>query len=593
MENLSVTSATRNTWYSVLLGCLVALGLYVWGYAPRAAVSIQESDGAEFYLAALKGTLVHPPGYPLYTAMSYVWSRLFPCNVYHSLALFSSICQAAASGVLVVVLAMLGRSLILAFVLTISWALFEPSMRIATDVEVFAFHHLLSSLLLLVTLWASAKPDGERSSERATGVLLGMTAAHQQLVVLLLPLLLGIWLLTGSKSWRSVLRVVRDAALVALLLYLSLFVRYWHAPELAFAPLQSAVDFLGYLLRAGYGTFSLFLSDGEQVVSFAADFWKLTLSSLAGALVMVIALLLSGVSRRGSLWWGALGTVALTTLFVRGLCVPTAAADYAEWMQRFYATAALSFVLVAAAARPMLAARGREAAFAVLALCVWGLLNRLPEALDRADASHDHAVEDEVHETLMTAPKAALILVESDRLVFGLNFKQRAQALRPDVYVIAAGMLESDFYRRRVAQAWGASSNFDADTLREPAALATLAFSLNRPLLVEASIVPPPGVNSYRLGILNRWSDDPVADDTAQRLAVYTLCSRLPESLRETPPARQRSRQILKRAFLDPLAEYAEHAAPADRQDLDGILTRISRGEIEQARQLCSARIGT
>ena len=60
----------------------VALVLYL----PRTAVGVQPGDGAEFALAAATGSLVHPPGFPVYTAITALCAKLWAGNPYATLA---------------------------------------------------------------------------------------------------------------------------------------------------------------------------------------------------------------------------------------------------------------------------------------------------------------------------------------------------------------------------------------------------------------------------------------------------------------------------------------------------------------------------
>lgn len=481
----------------VLLALAVAACFLFLVYEPRAARSIQESDGPEMLLSALKGSLVHPPGYPLYTSLAYVWVRLFPCNPYYSLAIFSALCQAATVGLLVIVLSHLARSVLLGTTLAVAWGLFEPTVRTAIDAEVFALHHLLAVSLAATLIFIREFPGRRKPLWIVFSVLLGLAAAHQHLIVLLFPFLFGLALEVETERsekppWRKVFLI---AAGVAAALYLSLFLRYRHAPLLAFAPLESAYDFLSYLLRGGYGTFSLFLPDGEPTVSFTGIVYTMILASLPAAVLLTLIQLLYGVSKRTALWWGVVGSLGLAALFSRGLVLPQSGAGLSDWMMRFYPSIAMVPLLAAAVGFSYLRWGRTPAALVLSGLSLMALWIQAPGTLARADLSQDKRVEDEVLDGLLLAPSDAVLIVSSDRLVFGMTLKQKAYSLRPDVDIIAVGLLESDFYRRRVAALLKDPPGQDLERLRDPAIVASLARANGRPVLTEQFLVAATGAD--------------------------------------------------------------------------------------------------
>jgi hypothetical protein len=109
-------------------------------YEPRCALTPQESDGGEYATAAVTGSIVHEPGYPVYMALARIIIEVFePANPYYALALFSSLCQAGAVALLFLILKRFSVSSGISFLAALAWGMYGPVFRLATDTEVFCF----------------------------------------------------------------------------------------------------------------------------------------------------------------------------------------------------------------------------------------------------------------------------------------------------------------------------------------------------------------------------------------------------------------------------------------------------------------------
>ncbi|MBN8550868.1 MAG: DUF2723 domain-containing protein [Deltaproteobacteria bacterium] len=480
---------------------LVALLSFWLLYFPRAALTIQESDGAEFALVAAKGSLAHPPGYPLYSWLGQLLAQLFPQNPYYVLAVFSAVCQALAAGILVLVLSALSGSFLVGLAFSLGWALYEPSLLTATDAEVFALHHFLIVCVLGLAIGAARS----RRSAIFLGLLLGCAAAHQHLLALFLPLIAGLCWNPAHGRATFFRTSLATAFFVAVALYLSLFLRYAHAPELAFAPLESSVDFLTYLLRGGYGTFSLVLDGAPTEASYASAVWRGLFVAMPAA--FILSILLPGLTlwKRSAVTWGASASLILTWLFSLGLTVPAENHELSNWVMRFYPTIAL--VVLCGACVAFNALRIRRAAVATvvavvsLAASLWGL----PATMRASDFSSNVLVEREVQAILSDAPNSAVVIVGSDRLVFGLAYFQRVFEERADLQVVTLGKLESQFYRKRLIATLDLPPGTTEESLQDVGTLARLLLSTHRKVFAEPAVPVPQGLQVERQGALNRW----------------------------------------------------------------------------------------
>lgn len=573
---------------SVALAVAVALAVFFIAYFPRIAVTIQESDGAEFALAAVKGSLVHPPGYPLFSWVADVLVTLFPHNPYRTLAIFSALSQALTVGLLVVVLSLLSGSVVFGAALSIGWGLYEPTLRTATDVEVFSFHHLLVTASIGLALLSTRTKVRSLSVYIAVGVLLGLAAAHHHLTILYAPLILGI-LWSGRNapgfSWQSILYPCIG---VAALFYFSLFLRYQHAPEFAFAPLISGADFISYLVRGGYGTFSLVLEGPQAGVSYAMPLLLGIVKTLPVALLFAVLALPFALIERTAILWGALFSLGLGVFFASSLVLPVPEGEYREWVMRFYPGIALVVIFAAAAsfAHFTLARRSMAAILCVISLAITSL--HTWSSLQKADVSNDTAVADEVKEILEAAPYGSVVIVGSDRLVFGLDYERGVHGLRNDLLVVSMGKLESQFYRNSLLQSLNANPRVSEESLGDLATVSSLAFIASREVFAEGGLPVPEGVLATRTGVLNSWTRAKAANVQTQGRALLELCSRWPDSLTIVPTARKRSRQLLERSFIKPIEDFTTSAlkSPVTPVLLEA-LRRYKTDSVQAAREFC------
>ena len=85
--------------------------------APTAARSPQTGDGAEIVATALRGGVLHPPGFPLQAWIDRALVRAPGLEPAHGLSLFGLVCHAAAAGAIAEILWWLGVTALCSWVL--------------------------------------------------------------------------------------------------------------------------------------------------------------------------------------------------------------------------------------------------------------------------------------------------------------------------------------------------------------------------------------------------------------------------------------------------------------------------------------------
>ncbi len=284
---------------------------FVWAicfllYALTAAPSIVElfDDSLEFQLVGPTFGIAHPTGYPLYSLLGGLWSRvIFPFGHWAwRMNLFSAL--AAATAVLLIF--WLARRLVttsngqpnqwaglaaaLAFALSPVW------WRQATVAEVYALHELFVVAILSVALGMNQTRHAETAITPMRMTLLctliGLSLTHHRTTVLLLPALAIYLLWSVPGLWRP--RLVwlwwLLAALAPLLLYLYIPLRAaMGAMDLHHSYQNTWQGFWTHILATGYS--NSFFKDNPLAKHYTLAGWLQLFQQQVGA----VGLLLGGL----------------------------------------------------------------------------------------------------------------------------------------------------------------------------------------------------------------------------------------------------------------------------------------------------------
>jgi hypothetical protein len=140
---------------------------------------VPPTDSGELILAAWGGGVAHAPGFPLYTALGWLWSHLLPIGrITWRLNLFSAICGALAGGLtyaLALRILREGTTSIVATNTVIAAAIGALALGLgrtvwawATVAEVYTLTLAIAAAILLLVV-ASGGAEGRRSSEGHAG----------------------------------------------------------------------------------------------------------------------------------------------------------------------------------------------------------------------------------------------------------------------------------------------------------------------------------------------------------------------------------------------------------------------------------------
>ena len=438
-------------------------------YSSTAAPSIVAifDDTLEFQLVLPTFGIAHPTGYPLYTLLGGVWSRLLPFGNWAWRTNLLSACAAAATVVLLFVLTRrlartaAGRGDAWAGLAAAAAFGFGPVWWLqATVAEVYALHNLLVVAILWSAVTIPDTPDSARNRRVMLMLaLIGLGLAHHRTVVLLLPGLFVylLWtapaLLRPQRAWLAWLA----ALLAPLLLYAYLPLRATQGvADLNGSYINTWAGFWDHILARRYTTF---FADNALSRSYtAADWWQLWLAQTgwlgAGLCVLGLGLLADRRLRPG--WVLILLTLAVNLLFA----VSYQVGDPEVFMlPAWLCAAALAGGGLAVIRRRLPHTRGTTAisAFVLLLLLAGGGRGA---AVNRSNdwATHDFAVD---MAKVDFPPGSHVIGIEGE--ITALKYMQQAEQLG----LAATGVVANEPAARRDALAAALAAGAPAYLTRE------------------------------------------------------------------------------------------------------------------------------
>ncbi|MDM8528901.1 DUF2723 domain-containing protein [Anaerolineales bacterium HSG24] len=202
------TTPRRNSKIEFLIAvtlALLALALYLLTLAPTVLLA----DPGEFQFVAWLPGIAHPTGYPLYTMLGWLWTHLLPVGeVAWRMNLFSAVGGALTVGTTFLVARLfVGRVYPDSDLVAQRIAAGLTATMLATNsvfwsqaiiAEVYTLHSLFIALIIGLALQTNDSPQTLKVSKtfRVLALIFGLGLTHHVTTILLLPGLLGYWVLT-------------------------------------------------------------------------------------------------------------------------------------------------------------------------------------------------------------------------------------------------------------------------------------------------------------------------------------------------------------------------------------------------------------
>lgn len=216
--------------------------------------------------AAIKG-VAHPPGYPLYTMIGYLFSQVpIGSSIVWRLNLFSALTHAITIGIMFLVYKKLTKNTVVSAVSSLVLAFSYTFWLYSDFAEVFPLNDLFISLFLLVFLkWDEKNVRKGNNLLLLLSFLTGLSLTHHHTIILIYPLIFFyIYKKTRKfifRDWKYLIKLV-FVFLLGLLPYLYVPIAALQNPPINWENASTLNGFIRLVTRAAYGTFRAhYLSD--------------------------------------------------------------------------------------------------------------------------------------------------------------------------------------------------------------------------------------------------------------------------------------------------------------------------------------------
>jgi hypothetical protein len=428
-------------------------------YRMTLAPGLDFIDSGELSAAACTLGIAHPTGYPLFTMLGWVFSKLpfgaepivrlntmsavlCACAVYVVLHIVHRVLSSMASGGRTLsdrtkLAASAASALLLAFSLTF-WAT-------AVAIEVYALHALLLSVILYTFLRANEKPyaAAARGSWYVFAFAVGLGFANHATTSLLAPGLLTLFFAVQgfrARSFALLARLVLPfAAGLSAILYLPL--RASQSPVMNWG---NPVTLERLLWHAGAKQYRVWLFSSEEVMGKQLAYF---LGRLLPEFAYVGApLALVGVV----VLWRAARRLAIGTIVLFLGCVAFSINYDIHDIDSYFLLAYVTMAIWAGCGLAVLLAwlEKKTSSFSTGAACAW-CITAVPFGVNYADVdkSDDHLVDDYTTNIFGSLEENAVVVSQQwDFWVSAAYYRQLVRRQRTDVVVIDPELLRRSWY---------------------------------------------------------------------------------------------------------------------------------------------------
>ncbi|MCX5748038.1 MAG: DUF2723 domain-containing protein [Proteobacteria bacterium] len=438
-------------------------------YVATSSPYIVDGDNAEFAALAGRSGAAHPPGYPLYLLWLRATAWIPGSSIAHTSAIGTAVLGVLGVWVLHRACRAWGASPLAATLAAGMYATAPIVMGTSTSAEVFA----LNQLVVATILWLVATAGPLRGARRtiALAAVAGLGLSDH----LTCGLLVGLGTLGAVRGLREtttrkplVILGALGAFAIGLLPYLYLLV----PPDdgLGWGNPSSFGDVLHHFLRMDYGGPGAFASHGSHVdvagnlALFAATiggmWWWLP---LAGGLGWWVARGIwpaaTGESRLAWILLGGTFLVAGPLLTLRFNVPLVGFGPYVA--RRFHLLPAILLAPAVACALDwaggMIARRVRVPVFGAWLVASVAVVTSAALRLPHLAAVHSPATETSIANLLRALPPEAVVIHSQDVMMFGGQYLQVREGVRPDVVLVAWPTMTSSSYHQYIAARLGRS----------------------------------------------------------------------------------------------------------------------------------------
>jgi hypothetical protein len=431
---------------------LFALVVYALTTAPDLTWAHHGADGGDLVTAAYTLGVPHPSGYPLYTLLGWLATRLPLGSVAYQLHLFSALCASMAAGLVTAMMqGLLSRYFpdlprlwraIIAGVSGASLAFAPLYWSQAIIAEVYALNAYLVALALLLAWRWGGSTSGRFTF--ALGLVCGLGMSNHLTFAFALPAVAILLAMAGAR-WRA-FAVAAAGGLLGLLPYVYLPLAALADPYVNWGDPSGWRGFVWLASGALYRGYPFALPLSHLPVRLAT--WAGELARQFGPWGAALGLLGAWRGAEDRRWgWASGATFALYSLYAIGYNTADSLVYLipAHMIWALWAALGAATVIEWARDQPKCGERGARVVLALICLLP---LASLAWNWSAMDISRDSEAVDFASGALVGLPEGAILISASDGHTFSLWYMQQVRGVRPDVLVLDRDLAPYDWYWR-------------------------------------------------------------------------------------------------------------------------------------------------
>lgn len=257
--NLKNGSGIKDTGLMLILLSVVML-LYLWSM-PRTVVL---EDDAYFILASYYNGIAHPPGYPLFTLLGHLFTKIDVGSIASRVHALSALFGAISCVILFLIILQIVRNRLIAFAGSVLLATSSIFWSQAIIAEVYTLNCMLFLCLLFLSICISrTKQQLKPVYYFVIGLIIGLGISnHWPLFILAMPAVF-ILVINRLVNDRYAPVMLLPGVVVGLLPYLWMIYRSQMSPEISFyGPIKDWSGFWFYFSREPYASIDQSVSAG-------------------------------------------------------------------------------------------------------------------------------------------------------------------------------------------------------------------------------------------------------------------------------------------------------------------------------------------
>ncbi len=437
-----------NFKFTGLAASILAFVAYIFTVSP----TIYGGDSGDLISAAAVLGVPHPPGYPLWTMLAFLFGKL-PLAISYAakINLMSAFFQSATVFLVYLIIYRLTKDILISFVSSLVLAFSYTFWFYALFAEVFSLTNFLAALFVLILLIWQEK----RRYFWFVSFVFGLGVFHQYTFVLLLPAAVVFIVLTVGKNalkkknlWPSLLFFLLGA-----LPYVYVPFAVSFHPPVNWNNVDNVTGILQLMTRAGYGTFQAINFSPPDIFGRIIHFLIYLRFLGIDFGIFGIAITMFGAvgffwKRKNIFFLTTLGFLFTGPFFFGYINFPLVSSFELGVLERFLLLSYIFFAIVFGFGlfllKKILARLVNIKFFSISFLIFPSFL--FFTNFHKVDLSQNFWGKTLAEDILLTPEPNSILIIAEDTAIFNTSYLHLVENVRPDLAVLTGGLLFSDWY---------------------------------------------------------------------------------------------------------------------------------------------------